>query len=135
MISEYRRAVLTLFAIAAMPLQCAGKQYAMDAVIAKYDRNHDHGLDLAEVRAAASAHFDALNRDGDTTLETSEAREIVGPQMFARADTDHDGTLSKEEYLALVERLFRKTDTEHFGRLYARDLSGKAAHALLKLIQ
>jgi hypothetical protein len=114
---------------------CHARHHDADAIIAIYDSNHDLGLDLAEVRAAGGKHFDTLNRDGDTTLEMPEVLGIVGPRMFAWADRDHDGSLSKEEYLALVGRLFRRADTQHFGRLYSRDLRGKAAQALLELIE
>lgn len=131
-----RRLVAVIFLGASgLPLMSDARQHDAAAVIAKYDTNHNHGLDLAEALAAASKHFDALNRDRDTTLEMAEVRGIVGPRMFAQADVDHDGSLSKDEFLALVARLFRKADTEHFGCLYPRDLQGKAAHALLELIE
>jgi hypothetical protein len=74
-------------------------------VVSKYDTDNDKTLDLAEVKAAASAHFDKLNKDGDGTLENQEVKGLIGPSAFKAADTDHDGTLSKDEYLALVEKL------------------------------
>ncbi len=43
------------------------------AIVSKYDTDNDKSLDLAEVKAAASAHFDKLNKDGDTTLETMKS--------------------------------------------------------------
>jgi hypothetical protein len=62
--------------------------------------NKDMTLDLAEVKTAASAHFDKLNQDGDSTLEAAEVKGVIGTKLFNLADPDHDGTISKDEYLA-----------------------------------
>jgi len=86
------------------------------------------------VKAAASAHFDKLNKDGDSTLEANEVKAILGPKAFKAADTDHDGSLSKSEYLALVEKLFGKADADHDGTLTAAELRSKSGHALRRLI-
>ena len=37
-------------------------------IVSKYDKDSDQTLDLAEVKAAASAHFDKLDKDADGTL-------------------------------------------------------------------
>jgi hypothetical protein len=86
------------------------------------------------VKAAAAAHFDKLNKDGDTTLETKEVKGVIGTKMFRAADPDNDDSISKDEYLALVEKLFNKADTDHDGTLDAKELNSKAAHTLKKLI-
>src|ERR1700691_4972570 len=80
------------------------------AVVAKNDKDNDQTLDLAEVKAAASAHFNKLDKDADQTLDSKEVKGVIGPKMFKEADPDNDGTLTKDEYLALVERLFNKAD-------------------------
>ncbi|HEY1899429.1 MAG TPA: hypothetical protein VGG49_06540 [Steroidobacteraceae bacterium] len=67
------------------------------AVVSKYDKDNDHTLDLAEVKAAASARFDRLNKDADSTLDMREVKGVIGAKAFAAADTDHDGTLSAKE--------------------------------------
>jgi hypothetical protein len=103
-------------------------------VVSKYDRDKDKTLDIAEVKAAAAAHFDKLDRDGDQTLESNEVKKILGPKAFKAADTDHDGTLSKDEYLALVEKLFHEADTDHDGTLTAEELKSKSGRALQRLI-
>jgi Ca2+-binding EF-hand superfamily protein len=103
-------------------------------VISKYDSDKDKSLDLNEVKAAASAHFDRLNKDGDSTLEVSEVKGVLGPKAFKAADTDHDGTLSKDEYLALVEKLFKEADADHDGTLNAAELQSRAGKALVRLI-
>lgn len=103
-------------------------------VVAKYDKDNDKTLDLAEVKAAASAHFDKLNTDSDSTLETKEVKGVIGPKAFAAADTDKDGSLSKDEYLALVTSLFNKADADHDGTLSATELKSKSGRALRRLI-
>jgi Ca2+-binding EF-hand superfamily protein len=103
-------------------------------VVSKYDTDKDKTLSLDEVKSAAAAHFDKLNKDGDSTLETNEVKGVIGPKAFQQADTDHDGTLSKSEYLALVEKLFKKADTDHDGKLTAAELQSKSGQALQRLI-
>jgi hypothetical protein len=103
-------------------------------VVAKYDKDNDRTLDLAEVKAAAAAHFDKLNKDSDSTLESKEVKGVIGPKAFAAADTDHDGSLSKDEYLALVTKLFNRADADHDGTLSASELKSKSGQALKRLI-
>ena len=98
------------------------------AVVAKYDKDSDKTLDWAEVQTAASARFDSLNKDADTTLDNQELKGIVGEAAFKAADSDHDGTLSKAEYLALVNRLFKQADANHDGTLEAQELGSKTGH-------
>jgi EF hand len=53
---------------------------------------------------------------------------------MAKHDKDNDGSLSKDEYLALVEKLFKKADPDHDGTLDATELKSKSGTALRKLI-
>ena len=41
------------------------------------------------------------------------------------ADLDKDGTLSKDEYLAVVEKRFKAADVDHDGTLTAKELRSK----------
>jgi hypothetical protein len=102
----------------------------------RHDNDNDNYnmLDLAEAKAMAGVHFDELNKDSDTALETEEVKAVVGESLFRAADTDHDGSLSKDEYLALVQKLFKKADIDHIGTLRASELRSKAGSALRKLI-
>ena len=105
-----------------------------EATLAKYNKDNDSTLDLAEVKAAAAAHFDKLNKDGDSTLEANEVKGVVGEKAFKAADPDNDGSLSKDEYLALVEKLFKKADPDNDGTLDASELKSKSGIALRRLI-
>ena len=107
---------------------------AAAAAIAKYDKDNDKTLDLAEVKSAAAMRFATLDKDGDGTLDSKELRGLVGPMAFKSADTDHDGTLSQDEYMALVQKVFEQADTDHDGTLDATELSSKSGQRLLRLI-
>jgi hypothetical protein len=95
---------------------------------------NDERLTLPEVRLAASARFDKLDHDGDGTLDPAEVQGRIGKTQFKAADTDHDGTLNKDEYLALVEKLFNRADVHHDGALDVAELRSKSARALQPLI-
>jgi hypothetical protein len=104
------------------------------SIVAQNDKDNDKTLDLAEVKAAASARFDKLDKDADGTVDSKEVKGLIGEKTFKRADPDNDGTLSKDEYLALVQKLFERADTDHDGTLTAKELRTPAARTLRKLI-
>ena len=72
--------------------------------------------------------------DNDATLDMREVKGIIGEKAFAAADTDQDGTLSKAEYMLLVQRLFKQADTDHDGTLDAKELTSKSGIMLKRLI-
>jgi hypothetical protein len=94
----------------------------------------DERLTLPEVKLAAAARFDKLDRDGNGALDPAEVEGRISKAQFKAADTDHDGTLNKDEYLALVERLFNRADVHHDGALTVAELRSKSARALQLLI-
>ena len=53
---------------------------------------------------------------------------------FAAADPDKDGTLSKDEYLAVVEQRFKAADTKNQGALTAAEFNSRAALPLRRLV-
>ena len=59
---------------------------------------------------------------------------MLGKKEFKAADPDNDGTLTKDEYLAIVEKLFKKADVNNDGTLDAKELKSKAGRALKRLI-
>ena len=119
--------------VAALALQTAAAGPPTD-VVAKYDKDNDKTLDWNEVKDAAAAEFDRLDTNGDHSLDAKEAAGILGPKAFAAADADHDGTLSKEEYLRLAEKLFKQADADHDGTLTADELDSKSGKVLARLI-
>jgi hypothetical protein len=59
----------------------------------------------------------------------------LSARELAAADPDHDGTLTKDEYLALVEQRFKAADPDNDGTLDAKELNSPAGRALLKLLK
>jgi Ca2+-binding EF-hand superfamily protein len=104
-------------------------------LIRQLDTDNDGTVDLAEAKKAASALFDKLERDKDGTLDKRELARRLSAKDLAAADPDHDGTLTKDEYLALVEQRFNAADPDHDGTLDAKELNSKAGQALLRLLK
>ncbi len=84
---------------------------------------------------AASAVYDRLEKGNDTTLDRKEASPRIGRKEFSAAGPDHDGTLTKDGYLALVGKLFKKADTNGDETSDAKELHSKAGRALASLKQ
>jgi Ca2+-binding EF-hand superfamily protein len=99
------------------------------------DTDNDGTVDLAEAKAAASAMFDRLERDKDGTLDKHELSRRLSAKELAAADPDHDGTLTKEEYLAVIAQRFSAADPDHDGTLDAKELRSGAGRALLRLLK
>ena len=106
---------------------------AASDLVAKYDKDSDKTLDLAEVKAAAT-QFDKLNKDSDDTLDRTETKGVVGKKEFKAADPDNDGTLTKDEYLSIVEKLFKKADVDNDGTLRRQGIALQGRPRLKKLI-
>jgi hypothetical protein len=54
---------------------------------------------------------------------------------FTAADPNHDNTLTKEEYLAVVEQRFKAADKDHDGKLNSWELHTPAGKALVRLLR
>jgi Ca2+-binding EF-hand superfamily protein len=104
-------------------------------LIRMLDTDNDGTVDLAEAKAAASKLFDRLEHDKDGTLDKHELARRLSAKELAAADPDHDGTLTKDEYLAVVEQRFGAADPDHDGTLDAKELNSSAGKALLRLLR
>jgi Ca2+-binding EF-hand superfamily protein len=112
----------------------SSRAWAAHAVIQELDADHDSTLDLSEVRDAAAKMFDHLDRDQDGTIERKEVGPRISKRDFAAADLNHDGVLTKDEYVALAEKLFHAADVNHYKELGENDLRSPAGRALIRLI-
>jgi hypothetical protein len=54
---------------------------------------------------------------------------------WAIADPDNDKTVSKDEYLAYVEVLFKRADPDNDGTIDAKELNSRAGQALLRMLK
>ncbi len=100
------------------------------------DPDNDGTVDLGEAKTAAGALFDKLNKgDSDNTLDPQELKGHLSKKDLEAADPDKDGTLTKDEYLALVEARFKAADPDNDGKLDAKELDSKAGKDLVKLLK
>ncbi len=102
--------------------------------IAKFDTDKDGTVDLAEARKAAGDLFDKLDRDKDGTLDTKELQGRLSRKDLAAADPDNDKTLTKDEYLAAVEKRFKAADPDNDGTISAAEFRTASGQALARLL-
>jgi Ca2+-binding EF-hand superfamily protein len=105
----------------------------VDAFLQEWDADHDGTLSLEEIKTAADARFEMLDRNHKGTLTRAQLAGMVTFQQFRQADPDKDGKLDKAEFLALVEKLFRFADKDHDGSLDKKELGSSAGRALMGL--
>jgi hypothetical protein len=88
-----------------------------------------------EVKKAAGAQFAKLDGDHEGTLDARELHGRLSAKELKAADPDHDGTLTMDEYLAVVEQRFNAANKDSDGTLDAKELATPAGRALLKLLR
>ena len=91
------------------------------AATTRFDTDNDGTVDLNEAKKAASELFDKLDTDKDGTLDFKELNGRLTHKEFTAADPDNDGTLSKDEYLAVVEKRFKAADPDNDGTVSASE--------------
>jgi Ca2+-binding EF-hand superfamily protein len=116
-----------------MAITCASPAFAASA-LKTLDPDKDGTVDLNEAKTAASALFDKLEKDKDSTLDRQELHGRIPDVDWAVADPDNDKTISKDEYLAYVEAIFKKADVDNDGTLDAKELKTPTGRALLRLL-
>ena len=68
-------------------------------------------------------------------LDKRELRGRLNAKDFAAADPDNDGTLDKNEFLALVEKRFNAANPDNDGTLDAKELKTAAGRSLARLLK
>ena len=102
--------------------------------VALFDTDNDATVDLAEAKKAASGLFDKLDRDKDGTLDITELQGRLSRKDFATADPDKDKTLTKDEYLAVVEKRFKAADPDNDGTVSEAEFRTASGQALARLL-
>lgn len=97
--------------------------------------DNDGTVDMNEVKQAASATFDRLDKDKDGTLSIAELQGRLSKKDFAAANKDPDKTLSKDEYLALVDERFKAADINAEGTVDCTEAKSTAGQALFRLLK
>jgi Ca2+-binding EF-hand superfamily protein len=128
-----RRNAITV-ALTALLGAAAARALAASDPVALFDTDKDGTVDLDEAKKAAGAVFDKLDTDKDGTLDFKELKGRVSHKEFTEADPDNDGTLSKDEYLALVEKRFKAADPDNDGTVSAAEFKTHAGQSLGKLL-
>ncbi len=126
-----------MFSLAALA-HAQGNQFAtgnMHFDAKEMDTNGDHMITREEMIAYAEKTFEMMAQGQKTIPIAVAAKDFAsgGVNFKARAtDTDHDGTISKEEFVAYITRKFdrmKKTDNmvsvDDMAKAIARGNTGK----------
>ena len=105
----------------------------IDAFLQQWDTDHDGTLSVDEIKKAAIARFEELDRNHKGRLSRNQLTGVLTFQQFRQADKDKDGTLDKDEFLSVVEELFQAADKDHDGTLDKTELGSSTGRTLLKL--
>jgi len=103
------------------------------ASFAAVDRNRDGKLDLDEIKKAAAALFDELDIDRGGVLSRSKLRRRLSGKDWANAGFDKYETLTKDQYLSIVELRFEAADADHDGKISRSEFYSTAGLALRRL--
>jgi Ca2+-binding EF-hand superfamily protein len=112
------------FAMLTLPAMAQRAMQDPSQIFDQADTNHDGRVSRDEFLAARSARFDKLDRnhDGDLTdadipafLQSNASMMQKMHAMLASADTNHDGKVSREEFVQQGMQLFDMADTNHDG--------------------
>ena len=99
-----------------------------------FDADNDDTVDIDEAKKAAGELFDKLDTDKDGTLDVKELKGRLTQKEFTAADPDNDGTLTKDEFLAVVETRFKVADPDNDGTVSAAELKTAAGRSLSQLL-
>jgi len=116
---------------AAGPVLAATKN---STLVGQFDIDHDGTVDLAEAKKAAGDLFDKLDANHDGKLTIKELHGRLRHRDLAAA-ADHGKVVTKDEYLAVVERRFKAADKDHDGKLSSWEFHTRAGRALVRLLR
>jgi Ca2+-binding EF-hand superfamily protein len=106
------------------------------------DADGNHMVTAAEADSYYNSVFDALNKDGDDSLDAKEwtgpskhskldlttggySRELRSMKMMGKIDTDGDHKVTREEFLNYHRAVFAKLDTSSDQELDAQEWAMK----------
>jgi Ca2+-binding EF-hand superfamily protein len=98
------------------------------------DTDNDASVDNAEAKKAAVVLFDRLDTDNDGTLDANELRGRLSEEEIVAGNPQHNKTLTKDEYLAIVDERFKAADSNHDGKLDIQELSSLSGDTVVKLL-
>ena len=110
-------------------------------ILREFDTNSDGTLDTGEWHGGISASYERLDANGDDSLAPSEVDELradiasesgevaalvvvaVIKVVLLSLDKNNDQLISREEYGALTEDIFKKLDQDDDGALSITELA------------
>lgn len=131
---NYRLAAGAAFLSLAFAASPAAGQASGADVIKKLNKDKDQTLELPEVIDAAVKVFEAINPDGDTTLESGETKGRLTEKDWKKANKDGDQTLEMDEWLSIVRQRFKMANPDNDGSVDAAELDAKAGQNLVLMI-
>jgi EF hand len=135
MISRRNVILLTATGLIAAATPALARSKKPSTLVGQFDTDNDGTVDLAEAKKAAGDLFDKLDTDHEGTLSLKELRGRVSRRDLTAADPDKDNTLTKDEYLAVVEQRFKAADKDNDGTLSSWELHTPAGKALVRLLR
>jgi Ca2+-binding EF-hand superfamily protein len=102
----------------------------VDRLFKVLDANNDGKISKDEFATASQHLFTAADSNHDgilTPLEMRRGMQIARQEVTGRGlmglDTNHDGTISRDEFLARPEQIFARLDKNHDGKLDAGEIA------------
>jgi Ca2+-binding EF-hand superfamily protein len=129
-----RRNVFTVALAALVGVAAPALAATKTGSVVRFDTDNDGTVGIDEAKKAASALFDKLDTDKDGTLDFKELNGRLTHKEFTAVDPDNDGTLSKDEYLAAVEKRFKAADPDNDGTVSAAEFKTAAGRSLSQLL-
>lgn len=117
-------AVLAIFTANAAPTLAQMVDADPAAQFAQASADQDGRVSMEAFRVARAARFDQLDRNHDGYLDEADLPPLAHTNrvlaqkfraMLRVADADHDGRISREEFVAAGARLFERLDANHDG--------------------
>jgi hypothetical protein len=94
-------------------------------------------ISLPQIDALATKKFDELKRPGEGALSMDDLRGRISQEDFDAANTTRGNavpTLSRIEFLAWVDKLFREANTVGEKTLSEQELKSPAGEKLIRLL-
>jgi hypothetical protein len=101
------------------------------------DTDNDKTISFPEIDAFAVKKFDELKKPGEEALSIADLRDRISQADFDAANTTRGNavpTLSKVEFLAWVDKLFREANTVGEKTLSEEELKTPAGEKLIRLL-
>lgn len=97
----------------------------------------DATVSKADATKTAGDRFGTLDFNHDNIITANEMEDAAGPSArgLARADTDGDGIVTKDEFLAGQMRRFEMQDADHDGQLTKAERDAARAQMMQRMQQ